>query len=74
MKFTLEQWNMIQELVRNDLRWTNEAVMAMRKKATPEGKNCADEKILQNMPDYAPMKARVNILNDILTKLNNDEL
>jgi hypothetical protein len=74
MKFTIAEWNMIQEVIREELDQASAAINEMKVMATPQGKTWPDDSKLRENLEYHQMKHRWNVLNDILTKLNNEEI
>ena len=74
MKFTIAEWRMIQALVDSAYEKVRDELTAMKKEATPEGKNWPDEEELRKNPDYSKTKETYDILVDIGQKLDNEEI
>jgi len=74
MKFTIAEWRMIQELVDAEYYKVRDAVNAMKREATPEGRNWPDEDKLNENPEYRPMMERFDMLTEIGGRLDQEEI
>ncbi|SHE62561.1 hypothetical protein [Schwartzia succinivorans] len=73
MKFTIAEWILIQAVICEELVRTSAVIDEMEAKGIPQGKTWPDGSKTEDF-EYSMMKHRRNVLNNILTKLNNEEI
>ena len=74
MKFTLDEWEMIYQLVAMSLDETRDKIREIKDEATPEGSSWPNDKKLEGNQRYAALIIKSEILTGIKNKLKTEEL